>query len=71
MSLSDILGGFESLHNHFFFQIFGAKEKIGNFAKKVGKNRYNQNFGEDILSISTDNRNFTDISVKILYPARE
>ena len=50
MSLPGILGGFESLQKY-FFQIFGVKEK-------VEKNRYNPNFGGNILSISTDNRNF-------------
>ena len=63
MPLSTILGGFETHQKH-FFEIFGAKEqkeKIGNFGEKSEK----RNFGGDILSISTDNRNFADISVEI------
>ena len=66
----------------FFFRFLEPRKKQGNFAENVGKsqkksgkvekNRYNQNFGGDILSISTDNRNLADISAEIseiLFPA--
>ena len=71
MPLLGILGGFESLKKHFFFPDFWSQGTKGNFgkiseiwpkiskkSKKVGKNRYNRNFGGDILSISTDNQYF-------------
>ena len=48
MPLPSILGGFETLHKH-FFEIIGAKEQ----KEKTGKYR-KRNFGGDILSISTD-----------------
>ena len=52
-----------------FFEIFGAKKQ----KEKTGKNRKlrekseKRNFGGDILSISTGNQNFAEIS-EILFP---
>ena len=45
----------------FVFEIFGAKEQKGKNREKSEK----RNFGGDILSISTDNRNFANISAEI------
>ena len=45
---------------------FGKKSEISSKkSEKSGKIRKNRNFGGEILSISTDNRNFGDISAEI------
>ena len=49
-------------------KISGNIGKNRKMSENVGKNREksgNRNFGGDILSISTENRNFADISTEI------